>query len=77
VRLRLRRPYRLEVRDCGSGFDPAEVAGSGLGLTGMAERAAEIGWSLTVTSRPGGGTRVVAEAGEAGETDGEGGTDGD
>ena len=44
----------------------------------MQERAAEIGWSLTVTSRPGGGTRVVAEeAGEAGEVDGEGGSDGD
>jgi len=78
VRLRLRRPYRLEVEDEGRGFDSADVAGSGLGLTGMQERAAEIGWSLTVASRPGGGTRVVAEeAGEAGETDGEGGNDGD
>ena len=78
VRLRLRRPFRLEVEDDGLGFDPAAAAGSGLGLTGMEERAAEIGWSLTVTSRPGGGTRVVAEeAGESGETDGEGGSDGD
>lgn len=78
VRLRLRPPCRLEVEDDGRGFDPAVAVGSGLGLTGMEERAAEIGWSLVVTSRPGGGTRVVAEqTGEPGEADGEGGNDGD
>ena len=66
------------MEDDGRGFDPAAAAGAGLGLTGMEERAAEIGWSLTVSSRPGGGTRVVAEeAGEAGDGDGEGGSGGD
>ena len=34
-----------------------------MGLAGMRERAAEIGWSLSVTSAPGGGTRVVVEQG--------------
>ena len=67
VRLRLRRPFRLEVEDRGRGFDISRAGGAGLGLTGMNERAAEIGWSLTVTSTPGNGTRVVAEeAGDAG-----------
>jgi signal transduction histidine kinase len=61
VRLRLRRPFRLEVEDRGRGFDPEQAGGAGLGLTSMTERAAEMGWSLTVTSTPGSGTRVVAE----------------
>ena len=68
VRLHLRRPLRLEVEDHGQGFDPEQAGGTGLGLTSMEERAAEIGWSLTVTSTPGGGTLVVAE-----EADDEGG----
>ena len=61
VRLRLRRPLRLEVEDEGRGFDPRDAAGAGLGLAGMRERAAERGWSFSVTSRPGAGTRVVVE----------------
>ena len=52
MRLRLRRPFRLEVEDQGRGFDPGQSGGAGLGLTSMKERAAEIGWSLTVTSAP-------------------------
>jgi signal transduction histidine kinase len=61
VLLRLRRPLRLEVRDEGRGFDPQADAGSGLGLAGMQERASERGWSFSVASRPGAGTRVVVE----------------
>ncbi len=61
VRLRLRRPCRLEIEDRGRGFDPGEVDDRGLGLDSMRERAAEIGWSLAIASSPGGGTRVVAE----------------
>ena len=61
VRLRLRRPLRLEVEDEGRGFDPRDAAGAGLGLAGMRERAVERGWSFSVTSRPGAGTRVVVE----------------
>ena len=53
----------LEVEDGGLGFDP-QVALSQrghLGLAGMAERAHEIGWSLSIESRPGCGTRIRVE----------------
>jgi signal transduction histidine kinase len=70
VRLRLRRPCQLEIADRGHGFDAGAAAGRGMGLGSMKERADEIGWSLTVTSAPGSGTRVVAE-----EMTEEGGTD--
>jgi signal transduction histidine kinase len=55
----------MEVEDHGQGFDPklATNQHGHLGLTGMAERAREIGWSLTVESKPGRGTciRVVED----------------
>jgi len=56
----------LVVEDDGRGFDPAAARcaphdGGRLGLLGMRERAALVGGSLTVESRPGGGTTVVAE----------------
>ncbi|OPZ41923.1 MAG: Sensor histidine kinase LiaS [Actinobacteria bacterium ADurb.BinA094] len=70
VLVRLRPPFRLEVRDRGRGFDPGLQDASGLGLTTMRERAAEIGWRLVVTTAPGGGTCVLAE-----EAAGEGGGD--
>ncbi len=66
VRLRLRPPCRLEIEDQGGGFDPERAGGRGLGLGGMRERAAEVGWSLMVESSPGAGTRVVVEAPEGG-----------
>jgi len=65
VRLRLvDEVASLEVEDHGRGFPPQ--AGTGerghLGLAGMAERARELGWGLTIESQPGRGTRVrVAE----------------
>jgi signal transduction histidine kinase len=78
VRLRPRRPIRLEIRDDGAGFDTgvrdaAAVAasGEGLGLPSMRERAAELGFRLTVTSAPGQGTTVLLE-----EPDEEGAGDG-
>jgi signal transduction histidine kinase len=77
VRLRLRRPLRLEVADEGRGFDPRDAAGAGLGLTGMRERASERGWDFAVISRPGAGTRVVvaeADAPDAGESGERGGS---
>lgn len=49
----------MEVIDDGAGFDPARAAtGGGLGLSGMAERAARIGGKLVIESAPGEGTRV-------------------
>lgn len=50
----------LTVRDDGRGFDVAERVGKGFGITGMHERVAALGGSLTIDSRPGEGTEVSA-----------------
>lgn len=47
----------LEVRDDGSGFDPARVPG--FGLSGMRHRVEEVGGELDVDTAPGVGTRVL------------------
>ena len=65
IEVRLRQGERdvaLEIADDGVGFD-AGAAGprGGLGLRGMAERAARLGGRLAVESRPGAGTRVTVE----------------
>jgi two-component system sensor histidine kinase UhpB len=52
------------VEDDGHGFDRDHVmraGGRGLGLYGMQERAAYLGGRVTITSRPGFGTRIQAE----------------
>ena len=58
----------LEIEDEGAGFDPGAAEGrrGHLGLAGMAERAREVGWRLSVHSHPGRGTRIRAteDAGE-------------
>jgi signal transduction histidine kinase len=51
---------RLEVRDDGAGFDPAQTNG-GYGLRGMRARVGEVGGSFTVRSAPGEGTSVNVE----------------
>ncbi len=58
----------VEVEDRGRGFDPQAAQGQQghLGLTGMAERAREIGWHLTVESTPGAGTHLRVEENPAG-----------
>jgi signal transduction histidine kinase len=65
VAVQLRQDERmvaLEIADDGVGFDPAATeSGGGLGLRGMAERAARLGGRLAVESRPGEGTRVRVE----------------
>jgi signal transduction histidine kinase len=50
----------LSVRDNGKGFDVSEKTGSGFGLTGMHERIAALGGSLSIDSSPGNGTEVSA-----------------
>ncbi len=45
---------------CGLAAGASRQPGCGLGLAGMAERAAELGGEVHVGGRPGGGTRVVA-----------------
>jgi two-component system sensor histidine kinase DegS len=53
---------RLTIRDNGSGFDPdTAIRPTSLGLLSMRERAAAIGATLTIISRPGGGTAIVLE----------------
>jgi signal transduction histidine kinase len=53
---------RLTIRDDGSGFDPeTAIRPTSLGLLSMRERAAAIGASLTIVSRPGGGTAIILE----------------
>ncbi|HEX6655533.1 MAG TPA: ATP-binding protein, partial [Candidatus Limnocylindria bacterium] len=50
---------RVVVSDNGRGFSREDVARSGYGLKSMEQRAAVIGASLTVDSRPHDGTRVT------------------
>lgn len=49
----------LEVRDNGSGFDPAQRTGTGRGLVNLATRATEMSATLQVESSPGRGARVT------------------
>ena len=51
----------LSVEDNGTGFDPATVDRSHMGLRTMQERAGETGATLSVSARTGGGTIVRLE----------------
>jgi signal transduction histidine kinase len=56
--------FQLSVCDDGVGFEPEEVIGlreGGLGVLGMHERAQHLGGALTVSSKPGRGTRVMLD----------------
>ena len=50
---------RLELFDNGKGFVVGQTNG-GVGLLGMKERAEQIGATLTISSEPGKGTKVIA-----------------
>ena len=55
----------LEITDDGRGFSPTDVPidrPRGLGLLGMRERMAMINGSLSIESKPGNGTRILAQA---------------
>jgi signal transduction histidine kinase len=60
----------LEIVDGGLGFDPQSAFSQRghLGLAGMAERAREVGWTLTVESQLGSGTRILVEENPQGAT---------
>jgi signal transduction histidine kinase/ligand-binding sensor domain-containing protein len=51
---------RLSIRDDGSGFDPGAPA-SGHGLSSLRRRAAKLGGTIRIDSKPGGGTRIDLE----------------
>jgi len=62
VSLRLTRAdgyLHLRVADDGQGFDPAQRKG-GLGLRNIGERVSRLGGQLSISSEPGGGTRLEA-----------------
>jgi Na+/proline symporter/two-component sensor histidine kinase len=50
----------IEVSDDGTGFDPATVSSSGMGLVSMRERMRRIGGGLVIDSTPAGSTTVRA-----------------
>jgi signal transduction histidine kinase len=52
----------VRIRDQGKGFDPAQNAGHGHGVTGsLVERMVRMGGRAVVTSAPGKGTEIVLE----------------
>jgi signal transduction histidine kinase len=67
LRLHLAEPFWMEVEDRGAGFDPQRaIGGERMGLAGMRERAAEIGWIFMAESTPGQGTRIRVQKGAKG-----------
>ncbi|MFI6316841.1 ATP-binding protein [Nonomuraea sp. NPDC050556] len=69
VEVRLSRvapAVQVEIRDDGTGFDPAAAAaGHGMGLRLMRERVEELGGTFLIRTEPGKGTTVTARFGEA------------
>lgn len=55
----------LTIADDGQGFDPDAVSDAHYGLRGMRERAALLGATLEINSRPGQGTRIRLRLEEA------------
>lgn len=51
----------VEIADDGRGFSP-DAASGGKGLRNLAFRASQLGGAVTVTSEPGGGTRIHLQA---------------
>ncbi|MGB3329775.1 MAG: ATP-binding protein [Thermomicrobiales bacterium] len=59
---------RVTIRDNGVGFDPAmSYRPTSLGLLSMRERAAAIGASFKIVSRPGGGSAIIMERADTGD----------
>lgn len=51
----------MTICDNGRGFDPTQIPTGHYGLSMMEERAKEIGATLSITSQPGGGTKILAQ----------------
>ncbi len=68
IRLHLEDPMWMEVKDNGCGFETRQAPSrEHMGMTGMRERASEIGWSLWVNSSPRSGTCIRVEKNTSGE----------
>ncbi len=52
---------RIEVRDWGVGFNPAEISGEHFGLKGIRKRADLLGGQARIESAPGTGTHVIVD----------------
>jgi signal transduction histidine kinase len=64
LRLHFTEPPYMEIEDHGVGFDQKTIRDSGkIGLAGMGERAAEIGWKLVIENSPGQGCLVRVQKG--------------
>jgi signal transduction histidine kinase len=62
LRLHTNTTFWIEIDDDGQGFDMQQaLEGRHIGLTGMHERADEIGWNLFIQSTPGMGTHIRVE----------------
>jgi len=61
----------MEIEDRGLGFDPQTTLNQRghFGMAGMSERAHEIGWNLSVESRPGQGTYIRVTETQPGGTE--------
>ncbi|MDP8910183.1 MAG: histidine kinase [Chloroflexota bacterium] len=60
---------RVTIRDNGAGFNAeSPVRPTSLGLLSMRERAAAIGAAFTIITRPGGGTAIVIERSNTGDS---------
>lgn len=58
---------RVTIKDNGAGFDPkTSIRPTSLGLLSMRERAAAIGASFTIVSKPGRGTAIIIERADTG-----------
>jgi signal transduction histidine kinase len=53
----------LAIQDDGVGFDPGRVGVSRSGLVGIKDRVRELGGSLSIESKPGGGTTLTVRVG--------------
>ena len=48
----------VAIKDDGHGFDLDHAKGKGLGLISMEERVRHLGWTFSISLKPGDGTRI-------------------
>jgi PAS domain S-box-containing protein len=63
----MKNAIELHIRDDGRGFDPDKTASGHYGLGMMRERAEAVGARLTISSKPGHGTKLIIRWKESGK----------